>query len=151
MTALSRFQVPSGEFKTLNSQLNRFFEPFFRPYSFVDEDVMTGTWNPAVDVAEERDRLVVRAEIPGMRKEDIQIEFTDGVLSIRGERQFEKTSDERNYHRIERSYGSFVRSFTIPRVADPEKITAEYRDGILEISVPKREDAKPRQIQIAAD
>lgn len=151
MTALTRFQVPSGEFKTLNSQLNRFFEPFFRPYSFVDEDVMTGTWNPAVDVAEERDRLVVRAEVPGMRKEDIQIEFTDGVLSIRGERQFENTSDERNYHRIERSYGSFVRSFTIPRVADPEKITAEYRDGILEISVPKREDAKPRQIQITAD
>ena len=130
--------------------LNRFFEPFFRPLAFADEDLMRGTWSPAVDVAEEKERLLVRAEIPGMRKEDIEIQLTDGVLSIRGERQFEQSSEERNYHRMETSYGRFVRSFALPRSIDPERISAEYRDGVLEISIPKREEAKPRQIQITA-
>jgi HSP20 family protein len=135
------------DFKTLQNQLNRLFEPFAR-YAVGDEDLVSGTWVPPVDVAETQDRILVRAEVPGMKQEDIQIEFENGLLTIRGERRIEK-SEAMTWHRVERVYGNFSRSFTLPRTVDPEKITASYRDGILEIEVPKREEAKPKQIRIA--
>jgi HSP20 family protein len=110
--------------------------------------MFSGTWIPPVDISEEGDRLMVRAEVPGVKKDDIQIEFNEGVLTLRGERKFEKTSDEPNFHRVERTYGTFTRSFSLPRTVDAEKIAARYEDGVLEISIPKREEAKPRQIRI---
>ena len=133
--------------KNLQAQLNRLFEPFAR-FATGDEDLVSGTWAPPVDVAETQDRILVRAEVPGIRQEDISIEFENGLLTLRGERKLEKTEDV-TWHRVERIYGNFSRSFTLPRSVDPEKITASYRDGILEIEVPKREEAKPKQIRIA--
>ena len=145
MTTTARFAFPN-DLKNLQSQLNRIFEPFSR---VADEDLATGTWAPPVDVAEVQEKLIVRAEVPGMKQEDISIEFENGVLTLRGERKLEKSNDGMTWHRVERTYGNFVRSFTLPRTVDPDRITATYRDGILEIDVPKKEEAKPKQIRIA--
>jgi len=145
MTAYSSRSNP--DIKTLQSQLNRLFEPFAR-FAVGDEDLVSGTWVPPVDVAETQEKILVRAELPGMRQEDIQIEFENGLLTLRGERRIEKL-DGTTWHRVERIYGNFSRSFTLPRSIDAERISATYRDGILEIEVPKREEAKPKQIQIA--
>ena len=133
--------------KNLQAQLNRLFEPFAR-FATADEDLVSGTWAPPVDVAETQDKILVRAEVPGIKQEDISIEFENGLLTLRGERKLEKTEGV-TWHRVERIYGNFSRSFTLPRTVDPERIAATYREGILEIEVPKREEAKPKHIKIA--
>lgn len=127
----------------------RFFEPFFGRFNFLDESMHSGTWAPAVDVAEDTDKIVVKVEVPGMEESDLKVNFEDGLLTVSGERQFERKED-RNYHRIERTYGSFVRTFSLPRSVDANSIVADYKNGILEISIPKKDEAKPRQIQINA-
>jgi HSP20 family protein len=144
---MTRWNAPTQDIKTLQTQLNRIFEPFAR-IATGDEDLVSGAWVPPVDVAETQDRILVRAELPGLRQEDIQIEFENGLLTLRGERRLEKV-EGLTWHRVERSYGNFSRTFTLPRTVDPEKITASYREGVLEIEVPKREEAKPKQIRIA--
>jgi len=130
------------------TQLNRILEPFARFATQEDEDLVSGTWVPPVDVAETQEKIVVRAETPGMKQEEIQIEFENGLLTIKGERKLEKP-EGMTWHRVERVFGNFSRSFTLPRTVDPEKISATYRDGILEIDVPKKEEAKPKNIRIA--
>jgi len=127
----------------------RFFEPFFGRFNFLDESLDNGTWAPPVDVAEETDKILVKVEVPGMNESDLKIHFEDGLLTVSGERQFER-KDDRNYHRIERTYGSFVRTFSLPRSVDPNAIVASYKNGVLEIEIPKKDEAKPRQIQINA-
>ena len=134
------------DMKNLQVQLNRLFEPFAR-FATGDEDLVSGTWVPPVDVAETQEKILVRAEVPGMKQEDISIEFANGLLTLRGDRKLEK-SEGMTWHRVERIYGNFSRSFTLPRSVDPEKISASYREGILEIEVPKREEAKPKHIKI---
>ena len=124
----------------------RLFEPFFR-LPFVSADVQPAAWNPPVDVVEENNAILVKVEVPGVNEKDLRVMFEDGVLTITGERQFEQ-KDDRNYHRIERMYGTFTRTFTLPRSVDATRIAAEYRDGVLEISIPKKEESLPKQIQI---
>jgi HSP20 family protein len=106
------------------------------------------SWLPPVDIEESGDRLFLRAELPGMKPEDIDISFENGVLSLRGERRFENESGQKNYHRVERAYGSFVRSFTLPASVDAEKVVARYHDGILELEMPKRAEARARKIEV---
>ena len=125
----------------------RFFEPFFGRFNFLEDETKSGVWAPPVDVAEEKDKIFVRVEVPGMNESDLKVSFEDGLLTVSGERQFER-KDDRNYHRIERTYGSFSRSFSLPRTVDANSIAASYHDGILEIEIPKLEEAKPKQIQI---
>lgn len=125
----------------------RFFEPFFGRFNFLEDETKSGVWAPPVDVAEEKDKIIVRVEAPGMNENDLKVSFEDGLLTVSGERQFER-KDDRNYHRIERTYGSFTRTFSLPRTVDANSIGANYRDGILEIEIPKLEEAKPKQIQI---
>jgi HSP20 family protein len=146
MTRYTLHQRP--DLSHLQSQLNRIFEPFARFAAQDDEDLVSGTWVPPVDVAETQEKILVRAEVPGLKQEDIQIEFENGLLTIRGERKLEK-SEGMTWHRVERVYGNFSRSFTLPRSVDAEKIVASYREGILEIDVPKKEEAKPKNIRIA--
>ena len=124
----------------------RFFEPFFR-FPFFQEEMQSSAWNPAVDVLEEQDKILVKVEVPGVDEKDLRVTFEDGLLTIGGERQFER-KDDRNYHRIERAYGSFTRSFTLPRSVDATQIAANYRNGVLEIEIPKKEESRPKQIQI---
>jgi HSP20 family protein len=138
------------DLKTLQGQLGRIFEPFVRYAAGDDEDLVSGSWGPSVDVAETKEKILVRAEVPGMNQDAISIEFENGLLTIRGERKLEK-QDGVTWHRVERSYGTFSRSFTLPRTVDAEKIAATYRDGILEIEVPKKEEAKPKHIKIAVN
>ena len=143
MTFVTRRTRPANDLRTLEARL---FEPFFR-FPYVTEAMTTAAWNPAVDVAEETDRIFVKVEAPGVDEKDLRVSFEDGLLTVSGERQFER-KDDRNYHRIERQYGSFVRQFTLPRSVDANGIVANYRNGILEIEIPKREEAKPKHIQI---
>jgi HSP20 family protein len=146
MTWLTRSNDPLSDFRTLQ---NRLFEPFFGRFNFLDDALPSGTWAPAVDVAEDKDRIHVKVEVPGMEEKDLRINYEDGLLTVSGERQFEKR-DDRSYHRIERAYGTFVRSFNLPRTVDPNKIVASYRDGVLEIEIPKKDEAKPKKIEINA-
>jgi len=136
---------PQQNLDTIHNHLSRFLEPFTR---VADEDLVSGAWVPPVDVAETQEKIIVRAEVPGMKQEEIQIEFENGLLTIRGERKLVKDEGV-TFHRVERTFGNFSRSFTLPRTVDPEKISATYRDGVLEIEVPKKEEAKPKQIRIA--
>lgn len=145
MTWMTRYN-PSNDFRTLQS---RFFEPFFGRFNYLDDALASNNWAPPVDVAEETDKILVKIEVPGMEEKDLKIHFEDGLLTVTGERQFER-KDNRNYHRIERSYGSFVRQFSLPRSVDANGIAANYRNGVLEIEIPKKEEAKPKQIQINA-
>jgi len=145
MTLVARCSNPLNDFRTLQA---RFFEPFLGRFNYLEDELKTCTWAPAVDVAEEKDKILVRVEVPGINEKDLKISFEDGLLTVSGERQFER-KDDRNYHRIERTYGTFTRTFSLPRTVDSGAIAANYRDGILEIEIPKLEEAKPKQIQIS--
>ena len=142
MALITRF----NPFDDLRRMEARLWEPFFRFPFFPEENQATG-WNPAVDVLEEHDRIVVKVEAPGMEEKDLRVTFEDGILTVSGERQFER-KDDRNYHRIERAYGSFTRQFTLPRSVDASQIVANYRNGVLDIEIPKKEESRPKQIQI---
>lgn len=109
-----------------------------------------GTWTPPVDVFERDDQLVIRAEIPGVQKEDMDVQIENGVLILHGERKQETDIKEESAYRMERIYGMFTRSFTLPTTVDATKVAATYKDGILEVTVPKAEAAKPKQIVIQA-
>jgi HSP20 family protein len=111
-------------------------------------NVATSDWVPVVDIKEEKDRFVLHADLPGVKREDIDITMEDGVLSIRGERRLEEVQDEGEYKRIERAYGSFYRRFSLPDTADADNISARSNDGVLEVVIPKRESVKPRRIEI---
>ncbi|MBI4597725.1 MAG: Hsp20/alpha crystallin family protein [Candidatus Omnitrophica bacterium] len=107
-----------------------------------------GQWFPEVDITEEKDRLLVRADLPGMKQEDISVEVSEGALTIRGERKEEAATKEGKMYRMERSYGSFLRSFTLPAGVDASKVNASYKNGVLEITLPKFAEAKTKQIKV---
>jgi len=138
--------------ETVRSRYNRLFEDalgsLFSPLAQTEE-VSNRNWLPAVDVAETPEGLSLYAELPGLSKEDVDISLEDHTLTIRGERKFEKDVKEENYHRIERSYGAFSRSFTLPANVRNDDVKATFKDGVLTIQIPKVEEAKPRKIAIA--
>ena len=138
---------PFGELSTLQERMNSLFEESL-PTTRKEEELNLGTFYPAVDIHEGDKEITLKAELPGIKKEDVHIDVTDGVITLRGERKLEKEDKKENYHRIERSYGSFHRSFTLPSTVDVEKIKAKYKDGILEATLPKTEEAKPKSIPV---
>lgn len=123
--------------------LNRMFEAAFG-------DTLThGSWVPPVDILETAEgAVVVKAELPDMKREDIKVTFENNILTIEGERKVERTNENDKYHRVERSYGQFRRSFTLPATVDASRVQASYRDGVLTVELPRREETRPRQIQI---
>jgi HSP20 family protein len=127
--------------------MNRMFDTMFR-YDTRDEDSGFSAWSPAVDIAEHDDGYVVKVELPGVNKEDVKITIESNILTIRGEKKQEKETKKENYHRVERSYGTFQRSFTLPTTVKSDKIDATYNNGILNIALPKAEEAKPKQIEV---
>ncbi|MGC4044388.1 MAG: Hsp20/alpha crystallin family protein [Armatimonas sp.] len=141
---LVRFD-PLREMERLHNDLNRLFEGAQSTDSRADR-----SWAPAVDVAETEDALYVRAEVPGMSRDDIDIELSGETLTLRGERKFESEDKKDNFVRIERRYGKFSRSFTLATPIQIDKVSANYRDGILEIVLPKSEETKPRKVQVIA-
>lgn len=139
---------PFRDLNMLQDRMNRLFEDAGRG-ARSEEPSSTTIWSPAVDIYETENEIVVQAELPGMDRKDITLHLENNVLTIRGDRKFQKETKEDNYHRIERSYGGFSRSFSIPTTVDEEKIRADYKDGVLKVALPKKEQAKPKQIQIA--
>src|SRR5215813_6110491 len=139
---------PFRDLNILQERMNRLFEDAGRTWRN-DEPASTTTWSPAVDIFETESEIVVKAELPGMDRNDITLNLEKNVLTLKGERRFEKETKDENYHRIERSYGTFSRAFSIPATVDEEMIRAEYKDGVLRIVLPKKEQAKPKQIRIA--
>lgn len=114
-----------------------------------ESEVMEFDWMPATDVVENKDNFIVRSELPGMEEKDVRIEMEGRLLTITGERKFEKKTEDENYHRIESSYGKFFRSFTLPQEVEPDKIHANFENGVLTVEIPKIEGAKPKQIPIS--
>jgi HSP20 family protein len=112
------------------------------------EAITVTEWSPLVDISEDDNEYIVKAELPEMKKEEIKINVHDDVLSISGERKYEKEEKGKKYHRVERAYGSFMRSFTLPEDADGSKVNAEYKDGLLKVHLPKSEKAKPKAIEV---
>jgi len=132
---------------TLQDQVNRLFEDSFTHDRSGHADL--ATWAPAVDIYETENELVVKADLPDLQDKDIDVRVEGNTLSIRGERKFEKNVSEDNYLRIERAYGSFMRSFSLPNTVSSESIRADYRNGVLTLHMAKREESKPKQIKIS--
>jgi HSP20 family protein len=140
---------PFREFTQMQDRLNRVFaDAYARPGS--DEGLMTsGAWVPPVDIYQNGDHeLVLKAELPDMSREDIDITVDNGTLTIRGEKKLSSDVKEEQFHRIERRYGTFSRSFSLPQTVDPNKVAAEYKQGVLTVRLPLREEAKPRSIKV---
>lgn len=132
----------------IQSRINELFEDTFGR-ARVQQGAGTGVWYPPVDILESKDSYIIRAELPGMRNEDLKTEVNEGMLTLSGERKFEEPADGVEYHRVERVARKFSRSFYLPQTVKQDSIKATYRDGILEVQVPKAEEAKPRQIAIS--
>jgi len=115
---------------------------------FMNEPRGSRPWSPAVDILETEDELVLKADLPEVRIEDVDVRVENQTLTLKGERRFDRDSTGKGYHRIERHYGEFVRSFTVPSSVDTEKVAASYRDGVLTVKMPKKEAAKPRQVRV---
>ena len=140
---------PFRDLAILQDRMNRLFNEAHSPRQ--SDDLMSrGTWTPAVDIYEVDGALVLKAELPDMRREDIDVSVENNTLTIRGERKLDHEIKQESFHRIERAYGSFVRSFSLPHTVDAGKIGAEYKNGVLSVKLPVREDAKPRTISIDA-
>jgi HSP20 family protein len=114
----------------------------------LSDQASTRPWAPAVDILETENELVLKADVPGVDFKDIDIQIENGTLTLKGERKFEKEENNKGYHRLERSYGSFVRYFSLPETVDPEKVHAAYTNGVLSVTLPKKELAKPRTIKV---
>jgi HSP20 family protein len=139
---------PFRDLLSLQERMNRMFNEQYRGASPDDDWALGGSWAPAVDIYEQGHDIVLKAELPGVDPKDVDIRLENNVLTLRGQRKFENEVKKESYHRVERSYGSFSRSFTLPSVVDQGNIKADFKDGILKLVLPKREEAKPKQIEI---
>jgi HSP20 family protein len=139
---------PWREMPTLPGRFNRLFDdPFFHIGQMADDSDL-GVWNPAVDLYEKDDHFMIKAELPGVNKDDIKIDLKDRLLTLSGERTYDNEVKEENYYRRERSYGKFQRAFTLPAEVDSDKIKAEFKDGVLEVEIPKPEEKKAKKVTI---
>ena len=143
MTFLTRFE-PFREFASLQNQMNRLLQQ--EPGR--DESLLQTSFAPPVDIYEDEHSYTLKLEVPGIEEKDIDVKLENSTLTVSGERKFEKEEKEENYRRVERRYGSFVRSFTLPQTIDSETVTAEYDKGLLKIRLAKKAEAKPKQIKI---
>ena len=135
----------ADEVITMQREIDRMFDRF---RGGVSEENALAAWSPVVDIVEEENQYIVRAELPGVDKADVKITVESNQLTIRGEKKQEEEKEGRNYHRVERSYGSFYRSFSLPTTVNSGKIEAAFADGVLTVSIPKAEEAKPKAIEV---
>jgi len=144
MNSVIRWE-PFRNANSLQEQFSRLFDTSF-PGRSSESDLTT--WAPAVDIQETENELVLKADLPGIEEKDIDVRIENNTLTIRGERKFEKQVNEDNYLRVERSYGSFSRSFSLPNTINTEAIHAEYKNGVLTVQMPKRAESKPKQVKV---
>lgn len=143
----TRRTVPTRQFSDPVRVFDEFFDNFLGTPNTTPQ---ARSWTPAVDILEKDGDLVVRAELPGVQENDIDLKLEGNVLTLKGERKMQNEDKRENYHRIESFYGSFARSFTVPDTADLEKISADFKNGVLTVKIPQRPEVKPREIQISA-
>ena len=154
MGALTRwepFKMRLDPFKELEEMQNRLSTLFGRTPVRTEggkEEMTVAEWAPLVDITEDEKEYLIKAELPEVKKEDVKLTVNDNVLTITGERKYEKEEKGKKYHRVERAYGSFMRSFTVPEDADEGKVSADYKDGILKVHLPKSEKARPKSIDV---
>jgi HSP20 family protein len=146
MTVLTRWE-PFREVSTLQDRINRVFRDSYTGAS-QDDSLTTSSFTPAVDVYEDEHKVTLKIEVPGIDEKDIDVRLENNTLTVHGERKIEKEEKEENYRRVERQYGSFTRTFTLPQTVDSENVTASYDKGVLNISLPKKAEAKPKQIKV---
>ncbi len=144
---------PVSQMTNLARDMERFFNTMWggRLQNRDEADSMWGTWVPAVNILERENEIEITAEMPGVNPKDVEVTVEEGVLSIKGERRFEEVSQNETYHRIESSYGTFERRFTVPTSVDPNKIEARFKNGIMTLVLPKREESKPRTVKVKVD
>ena len=135
------------DFSTLQDRVNRIFRESFSPER-PDEALTTSNFAPPVDVYEDEHNITLKIEVPGIDEKDINVSIENNTLTVHGERRFEKDEKEENFHRVERMYGSFTRSFTLPNTVDPEQVSAHYEKGVLKIQLVKKAEAKPKLIKV---
>ncbi len=143
MNAIYRWD-PSRSLDTFHEQVNRLLGETFNP----SNEAALANWSPAVDIYETEGELVVKADLPDLNEKDIDIRIENNTLTIRGERHFEEKVNKDNYLRVERSYGTFARSFSLPNTVNTERVQADYHNGLLTVHMPKREESKPKQIKV---
>ena len=146
ITRFSPFRSPISDVALLQNRLNSIFSDFSQPGG--QESLATGSFVPAVDIYEDAQKCVVKVETPGIKQEDLDVRVENNTLTIKGERKFEAEEKEENFHRIERRYGSFVRSFTVPQTVDTESIAANYDAGVLTVTLAKKAAVQPKQVKI---
>jgi HSP20 family protein len=147
--AIIRRNDPFRDLYSLQDQLFRTFNDAYRGANREDEQSMVATWSPLVDVYEDADGITLKAELPEVDAKDVEIQVEQNTLTLKGERKLEREDKRDGYHRIERTYGAFARTFTLPSTVDVEHITAESKDGVLRVFLPKKAETKPRQIKVA--
>jgi HSP20 family protein len=145
--ALARW-TPMGNLQSFQDEMNRMFNQFFRGGTGEEAGWGVRTWTPPVDIYETDDALILKAELPGVSKDDVSVEVHQNTLTLRGQRKHEAEVKEENYHRVERAYGTFQRSFVLPTMVDQDKVQATFKDGVLELHLPKSEAAKPKRVAI---
>ncbi len=136
---------PFDELMPIRNRLDRLFA---RLVDKEEEPMIAGKWTPVADILETKDAYIIRAELPGIEEKDINIEIENGILTLKGERKVESKTEEKDFRRIERMYGTFFRSFTLPQNVNADKITAALVSGVIEVVVPKKEEAKPKKITL---
>jgi HSP20 family protein len=140
---------PYREIEGLQSRLSTLFgRAPVRRKNGEEETITVAEWAPLVDITEDDKEYLIKAELPEVKKDEVKVAVENGVLTITGERKFEKEEKNKKYHRVERAYGSFVRTFIVPDDADADKVSAEFKDGVLKVHLPKSEKAKPKQIEV---
>ena len=143
---------PFRDLVSIQERMNRLFDDAFRGSgrpAGEDDWALGGSWAPAVDIYEQEGNIVLKAELPGVDAKDVDIRVENNVLTMSGERKLDNEVKRESYHRVERAYGSFARSFTLPSVVDADRIKAEFRDGVLRVTLPRKDEAKPKQISIS--
>ena len=147
MTVLTRW-YPHRELNTLQDRVNRLFHESFSNQGSQDDSLATSSFAPAVDVYEDEHNITLKIEVPGIDEKDIDVRVENNILTVHGERKIEKEEKEENYRRIERQYGSFTRTFTLPNTVDTESASANYEKGVLKVQLAKKAEAKPKQIKV---
>lgn len=142
---------PFRDIITLRERMDKMFEDSLARFRTPEEATMPTFWSPAVDIYETDENIVLKAELPGVDKKEVSVEVKDNTLILKGERRREKEVKEENYHRVERSYGSFMRSFSLPVTVRQDQVKARFKDGVLEVTLPKAEEAKPKQIKVEVE
>jgi len=144
----ARERDPFSEMVDMRDRIGRLFDEYFGQFPAIREGALGRSWAPAVDIYEDKNNIILEAELPGMKKDELSIDVKNNVLTLSGERKHEQETKKENFHRIERSYGKFSRSFTLPDSVKVDKVKANYKDGVLEITLPKPKEAKAIPIKV---